>query len=162
MHPASETGETWRSSTHIQRHRCRCVDWRLKGLWSWGYVWGHQTSAAVGTESFKTSFIKKKVDNWIKSVVKLADIAKTQPHAAFSTFTHCLQSQWTFLARAMPNTADLFQPLENAIRVLFLRTCWDEKLVIWSEISSHCLPALEASVSSIPRSNANFHMTILL
>ena len=79
--------------------------------------------AAVGTESFKTSFIKKKVDNWIKSVVKLADIAKTQPHAAFSTFTHCLQSQWTFLARAMPNTADLFQPLENAIRVLFLRNC---------------------------------------
>jgi hypothetical protein len=43
--------------------------------------------AAVGNAAFKHQYIKQKIDNWISSVKKLAEIAATQPHAAFSTFT---------------------------------------------------------------------------
>ena len=51
---------------------------------------------------------------------KLTEIARSQPHAAFAALTQCLQSQWTFLTRAMPDVAHLFQPLEEEIRVRFL------------------------------------------
>ena len=77
--------------------------------------------AAVGTCKFKKHFISNKVDNWIESVKNLASIAESEPHAAFATFTHALQSQWTFLSRAMPDISDQFEPLEKVIRTVFLK-----------------------------------------
>jgi len=78
--------------------------------------------AAVGNTDFKNSYGKHKVDNWILAVKKLADIATTQPHAAFAAFTQSLQGQWTFLSRAMPDVSHLFQPLEDSIRYSFIRS----------------------------------------
>ena len=77
--------------------------------------------AAVGNSKFKKSYITQKVNNWICAVKKLDDIAVTQPHAAFASFTQCLQGQWTFLCRAMPGTSELFKPLEATIRADFIR-----------------------------------------
>ena len=68
--------------------------------------------AAVGSLSFKQSFIKQKVDGWIHAVKKLAGIAATQPHAAYAAFTHCLQGQWTFLSRT---TSEMFKPLTSTL-----------------------------------------------
>ena len=76
--------------------------------------------AAIGSSSFKQSYIKLKVDGWIHAVKKLAGIAATQPHAAYAAFTHCLQGQWTFLSRAMSDISDMFKPLEDVIRADFL------------------------------------------
>ena len=76
--------------------------------------------AAVGTEDFKHSYVKKKVDAWISCVESLSKIAASEPHAAFAAYTHCLQSQWTFLCRSMPGTPALFQPLEDAIRQVLI------------------------------------------
>ena len=70
---------------------------------------------------FKRSYLMKKIDSWVSAVKKLACIAATQPHAAFATFTQCLQGQWTFLSRTMLDAADLFQPLEEFIRKDFIR-----------------------------------------
>ena len=61
------------------------------------------------------------MDKWISAVKKLAEVAGTQPHAAFAAFTHCLQGQWTFLSRTMPDCAQLFEPLEQAIRAHLIR-----------------------------------------
>jgi hypothetical protein len=76
--------------------------------------------AAVGTEAFKQSYVTKKVDSWVKCVQALAVIASSEPHAAFAAYTHCLQSQWTFLCRSMPANPQLFQPLEDSIRTVFI------------------------------------------
>src|SRR6185437_16387812 len=78
--------------------------------------------AAVGNSDFKESYVKHKVDNWILAVKKLAVIATTQPHAAFSAFTQSLQGQWTFLSRAMPGISHLFEPLEQSIWHDFIRS----------------------------------------
>ena len=78
--------------------------------------------AAVGTPNFKTLYVSKKISTWIKAVENLAEIGATEPHAAFSAFTHCLQSQWTFVSRAMPDISALFEPLEQAIRHGLLKT----------------------------------------
>ena len=76
--------------------------------------------AAVGTLQYKHTYISKKVEAWVGAVKTLADIAMTEPQAAFAAYTHCLQSQWTFLCRTMPGTPELFQPLEDAIRKVFI------------------------------------------
>ena len=69
-----------------------------------------------------------KVDKWVAAVKKLAEIGTTQPHAAYSAFTHCLQGQWTFLTRTMPDCAPLFEPLEHAIRHDFIRTVFKREI----------------------------------
>ena len=76
--------------------------------------------AAVGTESFKQSYVKKKVDAWIQCIKTLAIIATSEPHAVYSAYTHCLQNQWSFLCRSMPGDPLLFEPLEDAIRTVFI------------------------------------------
>ena len=78
--------------------------------------------AAVGTTEFKRSYIAKKVDNWISALKRLTLIAASEPHAAYSAFTQCLQGQWTFVCRSMPCASELFQPLEDTIRSTFLPT----------------------------------------
>ena len=44
----------------------------------------------------------------------------TQPHAAYSAFTHGLVHKWSYLARTVPDITRLFQPLEDVIRTQFI------------------------------------------
>ena len=41
--------------------------------------------------------------------------AKSQPHAAFSTFAHCVISGWMFFMRMVPLPSDQLKPLEDVI-----------------------------------------------
>ena len=66
--------------------------------------------AAVGTKGFQEECVRNMVHTWVECVKKLTSIAQTEPHAAYAAYTHCLQSQWTFLCRTMPASAAWFQP----------------------------------------------------
>ena len=44
--------------------------------------------AALGSRDFQTEYIEEKVNKWCEEIKTLADIAKTQPHAAYSAYTH--------------------------------------------------------------------------
>ena len=48
--------------------------------------------AAIGSSAFKTAFVENKVKVWVSSIQMLAEIATSEPHAAFAVFTHCLQA----------------------------------------------------------------------
>ena len=76
--------------------------------------------AAVGTRSFAEAFVSTKVQEWVKEIDTLTLIAQTQPHAAFAGLTHGLISKWNYLQRTIPDTGELFQPLEDAIRLNLL------------------------------------------
>ena len=76
--------------------------------------------AAIGTNSFVESYVKRKVSGWVHEVERLSSIAVTQPHAAYAAFTHGQTSKWTYLERTIPDIGDLLKPVENAIRQLFL------------------------------------------
>ncbi len=56
---------------------------------------------------------------WVKERERLSSIAVTQPHAAYTAFTHGLK-QWTYLMRTISNIDSQLQPLEDAIRHKFL------------------------------------------
>ena len=76
--------------------------------------------AAIGTQAFVESYIERKVSEWVNTVERLSSIAHTQPHAAYTAFTHSLMSKWTYLTRAIPNIGDLLSPIEDVIRRKFL------------------------------------------
>ncbi|KAG0729430.1 hypothetical protein GWK47_003483 [Chionoecetes opilio] len=47
-------------------------------------------------------------------------MAKTEPHAAYSAFTHGLQHRWSFVKRTIPGISLLLRLLEDSIRNTFL------------------------------------------
>ena len=57
-----------------------------------------------------------KVTEWVKEIKQIANIAQTQPHAAYCAYTHGLSSHWTFLQRTIPDISYLLQPLEDTIQ----------------------------------------------
>ena len=61
-------------------------------------------------------FVSSKVEEWSANISTLSDIAKSQPHAAYSALTRGLSSKWTHLSRVQPSISDLLIPLDNTLR----------------------------------------------
>ena len=76
--------------------------------------------AALGDDCFVEEYIRGKVDEWAKQVLNLTLIAKTQPHAAYSAFTHGLIGRWNFLLRTVKEISHLLAPLEKVVRQQFI------------------------------------------
>ena len=72
--------------------------------------------AAIGTLVFREKFVKSKVEKWAKDVNKLAVFAEAEPQAALAAFVKGISCRWQYLQRTVPNIAEYFRPLEDAIR----------------------------------------------
>ena len=101
----------------------------------------------VGTPDYIESFMKNKVQEWIDELELLANIGMTQPHAAYSAFTHGLVSKWSYLSRTTPNIAQLLQPLELSIRNAFLPAITEHPLPNNSERELLALPARHGGIA---------------
>ena len=62
--------------------------------------------AALGHRSFVEEYVGAQVKEWVEQIHRLAKVAVTQPHTAYSAFVHGLAGRWTF---------PLLLPLEEAI-----------------------------------------------
>ena len=71
--------------------------------------------AALGSRTFTEEYVTNKVQGWTQEITRLAEIATTQPHAAYAAFTHGLSSRWSYISRTIPDIHDLLLPLETAI-----------------------------------------------
>ena len=76
----------------------------------------------IGTDEYINSFVKNKVHQWSTELKTLANIATTQPHAAYAAYTHGLTSRWSYLSRTTPNISDELLSLEAVICTEFLPT----------------------------------------
>ena len=65
---------------------------------------------------FKDLYVSQKVENWVSDVKDLAKIAIDEPQVALSAYTKSICHRWTFIQRTMPDTGNLFAPLEDSIR----------------------------------------------
>ena len=72
--------------------------------------------AVLGSDTFKHTFVERKVNSWIKDIEDLADVAKEEPQIAYSAFTKGLASRWCYVQRTVEGISHLFSPLEDAIR----------------------------------------------
>jgi len=76
--------------------------------------------AVLGTEHTKETFVKSRVEGWIGEMKRLANIAKEEPHAAYTAFTFGLKHKWKYLMRTVPNIGHLLQPIEDTIKRDFI------------------------------------------
>ena len=72
--------------------------------------------AALGSKTFTEEvYVNDKVQGWTKDIMNLAEVASSQPHAAYAAYVHGLSSCWSYLLRTVSDIDDLLQPLENVI-----------------------------------------------
>ena len=76
--------------------------------------------AALGSTDFKADYIKSKVDKWCNEIKNLAEIAKSQPHAAYSAYTHGQQHKYRYFLRTINNIDDHLKPLDEAITKILI------------------------------------------
>ena len=74
----------------------------------------------IGGKEARETYVKKKVEKWVKEVEELSEIGMDEPQAALSGFTKALCHRWTFVMRTIQDTKDLFIPLEKCIREKFI------------------------------------------
>ena len=76
--------------------------------------------AVVGSQDFKESYVRSKVNKWVKDLEKLSLFAADDPQSAFAAYTKGICHRWTYVQRTIPETTALFEPLERCIRSNFL------------------------------------------
>ena len=74
---------------------------------------------SIGNKKAIEKDLMDKVDDWVRTVSRLAEVAKTYPQSAHSAFTHSVSSQWTYLQRVMDGDGEEYVPLKNGIHRLF-------------------------------------------
>lgn len=70
----------------------------------------------IGNEEFKEAYVRTKVEEWKAELEKLADIAASQPQAAYCALNQGLKHRWSYLSRTTENISELLQPIEETIR----------------------------------------------
>ena len=71
--------------------------------------------AVIGSEDYKKEYVAEKVKEWVESLHKLTNIAKTQPQAAYSCFVKGFVHKFTYFMRTIPDIKTLLYPLDEAI-----------------------------------------------
>ena len=84
--------------------------------------------AAIGTEIFKNEYMEDKVSKWCKEIEILADIAKSQPHAAYAAFIHGEQHKFTYFLRTIANISTILKPLDDMINNTFIPTLFGREI----------------------------------
>ena len=105
--------------------------------------------AALGSKSFTDKYMNIKVQGWTKDIMNLAEVALSQPHAAYAAYVHGLSSYWSYLQRTVSDMDDLLLLLENATSqphavyaayVRGLSSCWSYLQRAVSDIDDLLLP----------------------
>merc|ERR1712002_765101 len=71
--------------------------------------------SVIGTSAYKVKFVEDRVAEWCAEIERLAEVAKTQPQAAYSAFTFGIKHRWNFIMKTVPNIEDLLLPLEKTM-----------------------------------------------
>ena len=71
--------------------------------------------ATLDSKTFTEEYVNDKVQGWTKDIMNLAEVASSQPHAAYAAYVHGLSSCWSYWLRTVSDIDDVLQPLENII-----------------------------------------------
>jgi hypothetical protein len=74
----------------------------------------------VGSDEARQAWLMPQIQRWVRGVTKLATIAKRYPQSAYAGLTKSLQSEWMYLQRVVPDTAEAFEEVEKALAEVFL------------------------------------------
>ena len=73
----------------------------------------------VGESGLAAEFVSSKVQIWSRCIQNLSDVATSQPQAAHAALARSLQFEWCHLQRVIPDCANFFAPLREALNTQF-------------------------------------------
>ena len=76
--------------------------------------------AMIGSAGYKKEYATEKVDQWCNEMRKLAEIAISEPQAAFAAYTRGEMQKFNYFLRTIPNMEDFLAPLDKVIDDEFL------------------------------------------
>lgn len=82
--------------------------------------------AVIGTKTYKDEYCNEKVNQWREELEHLSEIAKSQPHAAYTVFTKAYKSKFTFCMRTIESFEDYTDPIHKVINELFIPTLFGQ------------------------------------
>ena len=96
--------------------------------------------AALGSDGFRLEYASEKVEKWCGEIHKLAEIAKTQPQAAYSAFTHGERHRFAYFMRTIVGMSDVMQPLDDAINNELIPALLGSDVISKAERDMYSLP----------------------
>ena len=82
--------------------------------------------AVIGSQEFKDQYCREKVLGWKGELEALSEIARSQPHAAYTVFTKGYKSKFTYFMRTIESFEDYVDPIQEAIDDLLLPTVFGQ------------------------------------
>ena len=76
--------------------------------------------ASIGSTDFRREYATEKINQWCDEVKKLAEIAITEPQAAFAAYTHGEMHKFNYFLRTIPGMEQYLDPLDSIIDNQFL------------------------------------------
>ena len=72
--------------------------------------------AVMGSKEYKDQYYDEKVQGWKGEISALAEIAKSQPLAAYIEFTKGYKSKFTYCMRTIESFEEYVNPVQQIIR----------------------------------------------
>ena len=69
----------------------------------------------IGSRSYEKDYMNEKIDQWIKEIKLLSEIAKTEPQCALSCFISGHKHKLNYDMRTIPNILNLVRHLDDVI-----------------------------------------------
>ena len=112
---------------------------------------------AIGTTDFKEGYVRTKVDSWVSDIEELSKIATSEPHAAYYGYINSVSRRWQYTLRTIPEIAELLQPLEDAIKDVFIPALLGRNSVTSTERLIMSLPTRYGGLGILnPAENSEF------
>ncbi len=96
--------------------------------------------AVVGSKEFRDQYVNEKIDEWVKQLEVLGEIAKIEPHIAYCAYVQGLQHRYTYVLRTIPDISEHLYRLDKAI----------EEHVIKHIVKDHVFNHIERKWFSLP------------
>ena len=110
--------------------------------------------AAIGSPDYKVTYMEEKVKEWCNKMRKLSEIAKSQPHAAYSAYIFGEQHRYNYFLRTLDNIEDVLQPLDDILTNEFIPSLFGSNISP-NEREIFSLPIKEGGLGlRIPSKNA--------
>ena len=96
--------------------------------------------AVIGSADKKTAYITEKINKWRDEIILLAEIASTNPQAAYTAYVKSYQHKMTYFLRTIPNIKDEMKHLDEIVR----------HRLIPALVGGHVINDFERSLLSLP------------
>ena len=87
-------------------------------------ITGHRyLGGYIGNQEEEDAYLQNKVQDWREATLKLAEVAKLYPQAAYSAMQRSLQQEWLFIQRVTDSIGpinSIYQPIESALDQKFI------------------------------------------